>query len=71
MQALAISPVSATVSPDLHSLQSGRPPRKDDHGGVVYAYRRTGQPCLVCGTEIATAGVRERNLFWCPTCQAE
>ena len=27
----------------------GRPPRVDDHGGEVYVYRRTGQPCLVCG----------------------
>jgi formamidopyrimidine-DNA glycosylase len=47
----------------------GRPPRKDDHGGEVYVYRRNGQPCLVCGTPVATAGVRDRNLFWCPGCQ--
>ena len=37
---------------------------------VVYAYRRTGQPCLVCGAPIAHAEVRTRNLFWCPGCQA-
>ena len=35
----------------------------------VYAYRRTGQPCLVCGTPIAHDKHLARNLFWCPTCQ--
>jgi endonuclease VIII len=35
----------------------------------VYTYRRTGQPCLVCGTPIAHASHLARNLFWCPTCQ--
>ena len=28
----------------------GRPPRRDDHGGEVYVYRRNGEPCHVCGT---------------------
>ncbi len=36
---------------------------------MVYAYRRTGQPCLVCGTPIAHSEHAARNLFWCPTCQ--
>jgi endonuclease-8 len=36
----------------------------------VYAYRRTGQPCLVCGTAIAHDRHLARNLFWCPTCQS-
>jgi endonuclease-8 len=58
-----------TVWPEHTPEAMGRPPRKDDHGGEVYVYRRTGQPCLVCGTPVATAGVRDRNLFWCPTCQ--
>lgn len=35
----------------------------------VYAYRRTGQPCLVCGTPIAHERHLACNLFWCPTCQ--
>jgi endonuclease VIII len=47
----------------------GRPPRVDDHGGEVYVYRRTGQPCLICGTKVRTAGLGGRNLFWCPRCQ--
>jgi endonuclease VIII len=48
----------------------GRAPRQDRHGGEVYVYRRTGQPCLVCGTPVATTGLAGRNLYWCPTCQA-
>lgn len=47
----------------------GRPPRVDDHGGEVYVYRRTGQGCHVCGTEVRTSDLKGRNLFWCPRCQ--
>ncbi|MDG4822327.1 zinc finger domain-containing protein [Asanoa sp. WMMD1127] len=48
----------------------GRAPRVDRHGGEVYVYRRTGQPCLICGTPVARAGLAGRNSYWCPTCQA-
>lgn len=48
----------------------GREPRKDDHGGEVYVYRRAGLPCYVCGTPIATQVMEGRNLFWCPNCQS-
>lgn len=47
----------------------GRPPRVDDHGGEVYVYRRTGQPCLVCGSLVRTDVLVGRNIFWCPSCQ--
>jgi DNA-formamidopyrimidine glycosylase len=47
----------------------GRPPRKDDHGGEVYVYRRHDQGCHVCGTRIRTEVLAGRNLFWCPRCQ--
>ncbi|PFG27714.1 Fpg/Nei family DNA glycosylase [Corynebacterium renale] len=47
----------------------GREPRKDDHGGEVYVYRREGQPCYQCGTPIRHQVMEGRNLFWCPTCQ--
>jgi endonuclease VIII len=47
----------------------GRPPRVDDHGGEVYVYRRTGQPCMVCGAKVRTQELAGRNLFWCPRCQ--
>ncbi|MGI8589504.1 MAG: zinc finger domain-containing protein, partial [Nakamurella sp.] len=39
-------------------------------GEAGYVYRRTGLPCRVCGTPVATAELVGRNLFWCPTCQA-
>lgn len=37
--------------------------------GRHYVYRRTGEPCLVCGARIRTAELQGRNLFWCPRCQ--
>jgi endonuclease VIII len=51
--------------------------REDDRGLPSYApgrprtwvYRRAGEPCRVCGTEIRTAVLEGRNLFWCPTDQ--
>lgn len=58
-----------TVRPEHEPEAMGRPPRRDDHGGEVYVYRRTGLPCLVCGTEVRTRPLAARNLFWCPTCQ--
>lgn len=41
-------------------LRGGRP---------VYVYRRTGEPCRLCGTEVAKRSHASRNLFWCPSCQ--
>ena len=38
-------------------------------GRAVYVYRRTGQPCLVCGTAVERRTHAARNLFWCPGCQ--
>ncbi|MEP6814839.1 MAG: DNA-formamidopyrimidine glycosylase family protein [Marmoricola sp.] len=58
-----------TVRPEHTPESMGRPPRKDDHGGEVYVYRRTGQPCLVCGSRVRTVDLKGRNLFWCPHCQ--
>ncbi|MCW2754484.1 MAG: Fpg/Nei family glycosylase [Marmoricola sp.] len=58
-----------TVRPEHTPEAMGRPPRKDDHGGEVYVYRRHGQGCLVCGARIRTEVLVGRNLFWCPRCQ--
>ena len=58
-----------TVRPEHTPEAMGRPPRADDHGGEVYVYRRTGQPCLVCGRTVRTAELSGRNVFWCPRCQ--
>lgn len=59
-----------TVREDHTPRAMGRPRRRDRHGGEVYVYRREGQPCLVCGDEIAWSDMAGRNLYWCPTCQA-
>ena len=58
-----------TVFPQHTPEAMGRPPRKDDHGGEVYVYRRAGQPCHVCGTPVSMQVFEGRNLFWCPHCQ--
>lgn len=47
----------------------GREPRRDDHGGEVYVYRRHDQACHVCGARVRTEVLAARNLFWCPRCQ--
>jgi endonuclease VIII len=39
-------------------------------GREVYVYRRTGEPCRVCGTDVSRRTHASRNLFWCATCQA-
>ena len=54
-----------TVAPeDDHGLPSYRPGRPR-----TYVYRRAGEPCRICGTEVRTAVLEGRNLFWCPNCQ--
>jgi endonuclease-8 len=58
-----------TVRPEHTPEAMGREPRRDDHGGEVYVYRRHGQECLVCGAKIRTDVLVGRNLFWCPRCQ--
>ncbi|MEU7641183.1 MULTISPECIES: Fpg/Nei family DNA glycosylase [unclassified Streptomyces] len=58
-----------TVRPEHTPEAMGRPPRVDDHGGEVYVYRRTGAACHICGSEVRTADLAARNLFWCPGCQ--
>jgi endonuclease-8 len=47
-----------------------RPPRVDRHGGEVYVYRRTGQPCLICGTPVSSGPLGGRNSYWCEECQS-
>jgi endonuclease VIII len=50
---------------------------EDDHGPTsyrkgrprTYVYRRVGEPCRICGTEVRTAVLEGRNLFWCPNDQ--
>lgn len=58
-----------TVRPEHTPEAMGREPRRDDHGGEVYVYRRTAQPCLVCGSGVRTDVLVGRNIFWCSRCQ--
>ena len=58
-----------TVRPEHTPEAMGRQERDDDHGGEVYVYRRTGQPCHVCGRRVRTGVLAGRNLFWCAQCQ--
>ncbi|WP_329117292.1 Fpg/Nei family DNA glycosylase [Streptomyces sp. NBC_01465] len=60
-----------TVRPEHTPEAMNRAPRVDDHGGEVYVYRRAAMECHLCGTEIRTAPLAARNLFWCPTCQPD
>jgi endonuclease-8 len=58
-----------TVRPEHSPEAMRREPRRDDHGGEVYVYRRQGQACHVCGSSVSTEVLAGRNLFWCPRCQ--
>jgi endonuclease VIII len=58
-----------TVRTEHSPQEMGREPRRDDHGGEVYVYRRHEQECHVCGTRVRTEVLSGRNLFWCPRCQ--
>ncbi len=58
-----------TVRPEHSPRAMRRAPRKDRHGGQVYVYRRTGEPCFVCGSPVAMAELAGRNIYWCPVDQ--
>jgi endonuclease VIII len=58
-----------TVKPEHTPEAMRRAARDDDHGGEVYVYRRTGQPCHVCGRRVRAEVLAGRNLFWCAHCQ--
>ncbi len=43
--------------------------REGGHQLKVKVFRRTGQPCYVCGSEIKRAKVAGRSTHFCPKCQ--
>ena len=56
--------------------RSRRPGAQYDATGAVppmerryLVYKRTGEPCRVCGSNVRTRLVAGRNLFWCGRCQ--
>jgi endonuclease-8 len=63
-----------TASRQLAASVASNGPRTTVRGappGTVAVYRRSGQPCLRCGTPIRTRrqGEQARSTYWCPTCQ--
>ena len=46
---------------------------ENDAAGVLWVYRRTGQPCFVCGTPVRSqrCGKHWRSSYWCPACQPD
>lgn len=54
-----------TTRPQDRRRRTGRVTLDDS----FYVYRRAGEPCRVCGTEIRVETMAARNLFWCPLCQ--
>lgn len=48
----------------------GRSRRSDiQKGERTYVYKRQGQPCRRCGTEIERSEAAGRKVWWCPECQ--
>lgn len=56
-----------TTKPEDRPHPEGQALKEEAH----YVYRRSGLPCFLCGTVVKKMEVAGRNLFWCPTCQAE
>jgi formamidopyrimidine-DNA glycosylase len=40
-----------------------------NYGNVAYVYRRTGEPCRLCGTNIERIKLGGRSTHFCPQCQ--
>ena len=55
-----------TVLPDEMGARSARELRRGDR---LYVYKRAGDPCRRCRTEIRMADADGRNVWWCPSCQ--
>lgn len=47
--------------------------RASDEAGQRWVYGRTGQPCLICDTPIASMlfGRGQRSTYWCSQCQSD
>jgi endonuclease VIII len=54
-----------TTDPADRDRRTG-PPRRADR---FYVHRRHGLPCRRCGTQVRTAVLAARNVYWCPRCQ--
>ena len=66
MPAAMIDRRIVTTTPADRPHKKGQALKEEAH----YVYRRNGLPCFVCGTVVKKQEMAGRNLFWCPTCQA-
>lgn len=55
-----------TTRPPDRPHPKGKARRFETH----YVYKRKGQPCFVCQTEVQMKEFVGRKLYWCPECQA-
>lgn len=55
-----------TVNPREVGARSRNDLKRDER---LYVYKRDGEPCRRCGTEISIAEMGGRNIWWCPRCQ--
>jgi len=69
MRAIAEVADSAAAEEAAHTaaLAGARP--GDRFERRFFVYKRTGEPCRVCGSRVRTQLVAGRNLFWCGRCQ--
>jgi endonuclease VIII len=67
MKAAMLDRRIVTTKPKDRPHQSGPVLKEEAH----YVYRRNGLPCFVSDTIVKKQEMAGRNLFWCPTCQAE
>ena len=47
----------------------GAAPRDVPRGERLFVYKRAGDPCRRCGTEITSWDMRGRTVWACPDCQ--
>jgi len=67
MKAAMIDRRIVTTLPKDRPHRNGAVLKEEAH----YVYRRNGLPCFVSDTMVKKQEMAGRNLFWCPTCQAE
>lgn len=57
--------VGGTTFSDFRDLKG----TNGNYGNAAWVYRRTGEPCRICGTPIRRDKLGGRSSHWCPTCQ--
>ncbi|MDF2967717.1 MAG: Fpg/Nei family glycosylase [Nocardioidaceae bacterium] len=45
--------------------------RRPTRASAFYLFRRTGEPCRVCGTPISAEPMAGRTVWWCSSCQPD